>query len=306
VYKANDPTSSKSRKGTAGEVEARLPTAPVVPNTLSPLGQFIGFYLGDGYLIDTTIGFHLKKERKINYIKGVLDQLGWKYSCNKYKDGTFRLRVYLNSHIPLILETCGAGTAAKRIGKWDMEHYVGIFDGLKNSDGSVKRNTWVYCTISDNLRKDILDFAPLAGVTCMENSKQGTCYKIMVITNNTARINDSRTPASKVSITGVSGEMFYCATMPSGGLVVRREGKVLVSGNSSPFEHQATPMKEQYCEYCEDCIDDIEINLSYVVESWEEGITHSDRAGNLWSGNFKGWVQYRQLIPNNACWEYEK
>jgi hypothetical protein len=65
-------------------------------------------------------------------------------------------------------------------------------------------------------------------------------------------------------------------------------------------------MKEQYCEYCEDCIDDIEINLSYVVESWEEGITHSDRAGNLWSGNFKGWVQYRQLIPNNACWEYEK
>jgi thymidylate synthase ThyX len=76
--------------------------------------------------------------------------------------------------------------------------------------------------------------------------------------------------------------------------------------HSSPFENQATPMKEQYYEYCEDCIDDIEINLSYIVESWEEGITHSDRAGNLWSGNFKGWVQYRQLIPNNACWEYEK
>lgn len=36
------------------------------------------------------------------------------------------------------------------------------------------------------------------------------------------------------------------------------------------------------------------------VFAWQEGITHADYEGNMWSGNFKEWVQYRQLIPNNV------
>lgn len=31
-----------------------------------------------------------------------------------------------------------------------------------------------------------------------------------------------------------------------------------------------------------------------------KGVTHIDVAGNLWSGNFRSWIQFRQLIPNNA------
>jgi hypothetical protein len=33
---------------------------------------------------------------------------------------------------------------------------------------------------------------------------------------------------------------------------------------------------------------------------WPEGITHVDRDGNLWSGNLKDWVQYRQLLVDNV------
>ncbi len=33
---------------------------------------------------------------------------------------------------------------------------------------------------------------------------------------------------------------------------------------------------------------------------WEDGWTHEDHHGNVWSGNFRDWVQYRQLIPNNV------
>lgn len=64
--------------------------------------------------------------------------------------------------------------------------------------------------------------------------------------------------------------------------------------HASPTEHQATPMKPH----------DVGINWSCSVGTWEEGITHSDRQGNLWSGNFKGWVQHRQLIPDNVCNNY--
>lgn len=60
--------------------------------------------------------------------------------------------------------------------------------------------------------------------------------------------------------------------------------------HASPFEHQASPMK---CDSWPDWNDawlDVE----------EDGVTHADRLGDYWSGNLKGWVQYRQLIKDNV------
>lgn len=42
------------------------------------------------------------------------------------------------------------------------------------------------------------------------------------------------------------------------------------------------------------------------VEGWQEGVTHVDRLGQLWSGNFRGFVQYRQLIKNHTCYNYKQ
>lgn len=55
--------------------------------------------------------------------------------------------------------------------------------------------------------------------------------------------------------------------------------KLLEAGHMSPFEHVATPMKQD----------------SFNVHA-EEGITHIDKYDNLWSGNFKSWIQHRQLL----------
>lgn len=56
----------------------------------------------------------------------------------------------------------------------------------------------------------------------------------------------------------------------------------LVSGrpwHASPFEHQAKPM------------------ISHLQPHiWEQGATHQDKEGNFWSGNFRGWIQHRQLL----------
>ena len=61
--------------------------------------------------------------------------------------------------------------------------------------------------------------------------------------------------------------------------------------HASPFEHQATPMKIMNCDYYTDAI-------------WEalsqEGATHMDKDQNIWSGNFCGWAQHRQMISNNV------
>ena len=56
--------------------------------------------------------------------------------------------------------------------------------------------------------------------------------------------------------------------------------------HASPFEHQAM---------CFDQRDAYE-----YPGSWPEGITHMTRRGLLYSGNLRGWIQHRQLIPNNV------
>lgn|SRR5574343_328635 len=56
--------------------------------------------------------------------------------------------------------------------------------------------------------------------------------------------------------------------------------------HASPFEHIATPMSDS--------------------PSHEYGVTHKDNVGNYWSGNFKGWIQFRQTLDNHVCWDYNE
>ena len=58
--------------------------------------------------------------------------------------------------------------------------------------------------------------------------------------------------------------------------------------HASPFEHQATPL-----------------TYGMAGDTQVKGTTHFDNKGNAWSGNFRQWVQHRQLIPDHTCWEYK-
>lgn len=291
-YVIGDLSSNKSKFTYLGQMETRLPDTLSVVQHIEPLGKIIGMYIGDGYKVNNTIAFHFKKDRKLKYIEGTLKQLGWDYSLNKEPCGAYYIRVYKNEIVTEILSKCGSGAKNKKIGEWDQCLYVGIFDGLKNSDGSVKRNTWTFSTSSDHLKKDFMDFACLAGLSVMENKRQDSCHRLMVKTKTTSRINDSRKDDSKVVVEDVVDEPVFCATMPSGAVVVRRNGKQLVCGNCSPFEHQATPTTK-------------EVMLTFGEDKWPNGVTHIDSSGEVWSGNFCGWIQHRQLLDNHTCYHYE-
>jgi len=52
--------------------------------------------------------------------------------------------------------------------------------------------------------------------------------------------------------------------------------------HASPVEHQATPMTNLH------------------AQNWPDGLTHKQRDGTCWSGNFRGWIQHRQLIANHS------
>lgn len=83
--------------------------------------------------------------------------------------------------------------------------------------------------------------------------------------------------------------------------------------HSSPFEHLATPVKKHLCifkdndyVFAESEVDlDLSVNLTYNNRTWEEGVTHMNKQGELCSGNLRGWVQYRHLLPNNTAWQFD-
>lgn len=67
--------------------------------------------------------------------------------------------------------------------------------------------------------------------------------------------------------------------------------------HASPTEHQATPVGGSYASNPSDDTDGV--NLLQPC-TWQDGITHMTREGEFCSGNLKGFIQHRQLIPGNT------
>jgi hypothetical protein len=62
--------------------------------------------------------------------------------------------------------------------------------------------------------------------------------------------------------------------------------------HASPVEHQATPMESWAYETAQDDPQHLR----------EYGYTHMTMDGELWSGNLRGWIQFRKTIPGEAVW----
>ena len=71
--------------------------------------------------------------------------------------------------------------------------------------------------------------------------------------------------------------------------------------HSSPLEHQATPITAS--RWTMSGFDDN--NLVDDVGTWEKGITHMKRTGELCSGNLTGFIQHRHLLSNNTCYDFD-
>lgn len=308
-YKANDIAySSRSNNKTLGERECRM--LPFINNVdqnkMNNIGKLIGFFIGDGSQINSnSIGFHLKKKRKIDYLLNILGKEEIEYSMFNNSDNTVSINLYESFLTKHILNNHGRKTSEKRIGKvneYDIETMMSIFDGLKNSDGSLKRKTWTYSTTTKRLRDDILNIAPFLGMWAIEN-KLGktpngkTCYGISFQTRQYIRLNDPRKNSkgikeTYVKIEQVENERFYCVSVPNGALVVRKNGFTVISGNCSPFEHIAIPFTEEEHMIRRKAFDILNNN----------GIN-----GNqvMYNGNFIGWNQERKNITEETCYKFK-
>jgi flavin-dependent thymidylate synthase len=219
---------------------------PVAGKATDALHKFIGFAAGDGSCRGKTVDFHLRKPRKISYLKWLCTELGWDY-VNDVNAECFRVYVDLNMLDP---EEFYTQTRAKQIPFTFMQNLTpdlaaSLLDGLINSDGSIDANNYTsFSTTSEKLANQVQAIAMLAGRaaniqhngnSCERTQSYGTArmFSMSIISRNLRpHINKlAYQRGNEVKKERYTGKV-YCATVPNHVMYVRRRGKAVWSGNS--------------------------------------------------------------------------
>lgn len=169
------------------------------------------------------------KQRKIDYVEGLLGDLGidsnYYARDNGSKSLNFRLPVELQS-----LNIKGLDKLLLQCNRGDCEH---IFDAYANSDGSMIGDTLVICSAKE-CEVDLLQAMFVQnGYMCTKSSRihgfsKNVQYSLSVTDKTWSTTDVSKT----VKREEVNNEHFWCVTTGNGTWVQRRNGKCMITGNS--------------------------------------------------------------------------
>ena len=185
------------------------------------------------YKEDGSVNYHFSKRRKIERCKHLLRQAGIPFSVHEYESsGTTKISVPSRVQ-PMYLRIF----RDKTFGMWLLDENPEVFfDELKYWDGSQSaRNSIQYCTTNKTNADVIQAFAHTSG----------RCAKMKTVIrdkeypnwNDAFYLDIWLTPGNcheirnKPTIYNFSGKV-YCAETKTGYFLVRRDGKVWVTGNS--------------------------------------------------------------------------
>lgn len=221
------------------------------------LMKLIGFFIGDGYISGLAICFNIIKERKITYLKNILDTLGYTYNFMQNK----RICIHIPNNVVKLFRNCYLNKE-KRIPPellygCSVEELTGILDGLINADGDYNlycRQLYEIATTSQQLKEDISILAvhigrdmtvaytripkhdtvwPDGKITYKENLKP--CHYLRVSRRSLyTRFNNNKYEPKPVEVDYV-GDV-YCLEVTNHVLMTRRNDKLVWSGNST-VEH---------------------------------------------------------------------
>jgi len=173
--------------------------------------------------------FSLKKERKIERLRSILDKLGWEYS--EYKDGNRgNLGFYIKALRPLLKDFSWVELDCKSV-EWCQE----FIEELSYWDATRRTKTrFKFDTTNKQVADTVQAIAVMAGYNCLmtkfvDNRKESykDVYSLSIRTNyqpvDGQCIKKDRIPFSDTT---------YCFEVPTGMLLVRRNGAVAVCGNT--------------------------------------------------------------------------
>ena len=184
----------------------------------------------DGSYDDGSIRWHLKKERKIKSLVGLLEEMNIKFSLNLQTTGTTKIRISVkeSKHLIKMLPD-------KQLPDWFMslskECIDVILEEYSLTDGCVYSSRRYQLSTSKKHNADLLQaLCVLIGYRCsiFNREKDGYTTNYALNITKTNKIWMKKEHISKVPYPG----KVWCPTVKNGTLVVRRNGKVLITQNS--------------------------------------------------------------------------
>ena len=203
-------------------------------------GLLYGFLLADGFVCGKKLRVRLKRQRKIKFLINLLNSLSIEFKL-KVSKGVYDFSFYHE-----LRDKIGTATTKKLYVDYttsSTDYLQGIYDGYMQGDGSKTYKQYSFASSSIDLFNDICFLSSVLGYQPFVN-------KPIHFNNPNHNINyrgyiSSRTKANtrlaefyELPYNG----MVYCVTVPTGMVLVRRNGVQIVSGNS-PFAHTAITLR---------------------------------------------------------------
>lgn len=204
-----------------------------------------GFFIGDGYAkLGNQIKFHLKKERECTYLRNICNKLPVILKENPTYGGRISFTItYKNigkDFRNLFYNKNKEKSFPSIFMNMSSQQFNYFYEGLMSSDGSKKRSTFIYATSSVQLKEQLVALFTInnksvsVNYTKAKNILHKGMYRINVASRrHSTRFNDNN--CNQVNIKEYKGKV-YCAEVSTGLLIVRRNNKIVLSGNS-PFRH---------------------------------------------------------------------
>lgn len=239
--------------------------------------RLFGFFIGDGSVDQTAangIVFKLKKRRKRAFLEEVCTGLGWEYRPLAGASITVRATGISEFFRRTFYDADGDKRIPSLLQSLNRDDSLALLDGLRASDGSLKRGAWEYTTSVESVAEAIQIIALHAGEAAHVNQRIGGMWGVMVLSRmREPVINQVWGNTSQAQYRGD----VYCAKTRTGVLVVRRNGKIVLSGNTTPFE---------MCE--------VKLLVQVPMDAWRQWIRHRTASTNEYS------TRYSEAIDERA------
>lgn len=212
------------------------------PSERNIFAELLGFSFADATFVKKSgnakrIQFHLKKNRKIEYLSSLLTQLNYEFNINESSNDSF------------VINVCGdlardiySFFDGKKELNWSLlnnptDFLKSFVNGYLNGDGSKRpdMNFYTFTNISQNTVEILSTVIHLIGGVSRYNpiGKMSGNYE-----NSKLQYSANATFSDKMKTTTVKevknvpyNDDVYCLTVPSSYLLIRRNGKIFVSGN---------------------------------------------------------------------------
>jgi hypothetical protein len=234
-YTTNGNPKSKRADDLCGFKDAQLPTAcTYIGGSPKKHVQLIAAFQADGSIHHKQIRWHFKKERKIQRLLMLLREAGMEHSMSRYKDGS----THISTKGDIAQKWFGFKKAGAYLLEWDaqslklfLEEHA-YWDGYLKPDGSFEVSAvnrehldWL-ATVSKLVQK---------GYTWnkVRTSGYGSIVHSVKFNNRTYASKSSLDKFELSNLRLNRDKLVYCPVTSTGFFMVRRNGKISVTGNSS-------------------------------------------------------------------------